>query len=255
MGIYLASCSIRYYVCTGNAINGARHMIWACTYSEQPLCIVLDRATAGSNRGPRTTCTCSTCSTAALTAGPGPHQGSDVLPVDTLTVPTPPLSVADHRHLYPSSPDRAQSPYFFIYFGLTPTRTHTLPPRRPQPPPATAPARPLSRPHRRRSCASPARSRPRAPSSGSTATAPRAAASSRPSLARLLSPSAPSLLFPCAILVTARRCRSTGWTRDGIRVAFSSWRSWVRGLMLRYVSCATHLDSWFCLHECLMYCT
>ena len=231
-------------------------MIWACTYSEQPLCIVLDRATAGSNRGPRTTCTCSTCSTAALTAGPGPHQGSDVLPVDTLTVPTPPLSVADHRHLYPSSPDRAQSPYFFIYFGLTPTRTHTLPPRRPQPPPATAPARPLSRPHRRRSCASPARSRPRAPSSGSTATAPRAAASSRPSLARSLSPSAPSLPFQCAILVTARRCcRSTGWTRDGIRVAFSSWRSWVRGLMLRYVSCATHLDSWFCLHECLMYCT
>ena len=121
LGICLASYSTMDYVCAGNAINGARHMIWMCTYSEQPLCIVLDRATEGSNRGPRTTCsTCGTCSTAALIAGPGPHQGSDVLPVDTLTVPTPPLSVADHRHLYPSSPDRAQSPEPIFLYLLRP---------------------------------------------------------------------------------------------------------------------------------------
>jgi hypothetical protein len=165
-----------------------------------------------------------------------------VLPVGTLTVPTPPLSVADHRHLYPSSPEPRDRAHISASTSASlPTRTCTLPPRRPQPPPTTAPARPHSRPHRRRCCASPARSRPRAPSSGSTATAPRAAASSRPSLARRsLCPSAPKVLFLCAILVTARRAccsiirSTTRWTRDGIRVAFSSLRSWVRGLMLRY---------------------
>jgi hypothetical protein len=55
----------------------------------------------------------------------GPHQGSDVLPVGTLTVPTPPLSVADHRHLYPSSPEPRDRAHISASTSASlPTRTH-----------------------------------------------------------------------------------------------------------------------------------